>query len=244
MPPPASRRDVVCLDAATGEISVDAPVAGRRRARASIRRANFPAAASAIGPTATSERILYVTIGYQLVSLDAKTGMPDPALRHERHCRSEAERRPGLWTWMTADIGLHSAPTIAKDVVIIGAAHTAGNTPSVKNNAKGYVRGFDVKTGKRLWIFHTIPKKGEFGYDTWLKPGSGGRCRQCRRLGPDQRRRGTGPGLSGHRAAHRRPDGHLPRRQRPVRRKHRGGRHHDRQAQMALPDHPSRPVGL
>ena len=35
------------------------------------------------------------------------------------------------------------------------------------NNAKGYVRGFDVRTGKRLWIFHTIPKPGEFGYDTW-----------------------------------------------------------------------------
>jgi len=28
--------------------------------------------------------------------------------------------------------------------------------------------GFDVRTGKRLWIFHTIPKKGELGYDTWL----------------------------------------------------------------------------
>src|SRR6185437_7777249 len=28
-------------------------------------------------------------------------------------------------------------------------------------------RGFDVRTGKRLWIFHTLPKKGEFGYDTW-----------------------------------------------------------------------------
>jgi quinoprotein glucose dehydrogenase len=35
-------------------------------------------------------------------------------------------------------------------------------------NNKGYVRGFDVRTGKRLWIFHTIPKKSEFGYDTWL----------------------------------------------------------------------------
>ena len=34
-------------------------------------------------------------------------------------------------------------------------------------NNKGYVRAFDVRTGKRLWIFHTIPKKGEFGYDTW-----------------------------------------------------------------------------
>ncbi len=35
-------------------------------------------------------------------------------------------------------------------------------------NNKGYVRGFDVRTGKRLWIFHTIPMKGEYGYDTWL----------------------------------------------------------------------------
>jgi quinoprotein glucose dehydrogenase len=33
---------------------------------------------------------------------------------------------------------------------------------------KGYVRGFDVRTGKRLWIFHTIPKPGEYGIDTWL----------------------------------------------------------------------------
>ena len=33
---------------------------------------------------------------------------------------------------------------------------------------KGYVRGFDVRTGKRLWIFHTIPRPGEFGNDTWV----------------------------------------------------------------------------
>ena len=36
-------------------------------------------------------------------------------------------------------------------------------------NAKGFVRGYDVRTGRRLWIFHTIPKQGEFGYDTWLE---------------------------------------------------------------------------
>ena len=35
-------------------------------------------------------------------------------------------------------------------------------------NVKGYARGFDVRTGKRLWIFHTVPRKGEFGYDTWM----------------------------------------------------------------------------
>src|SRR4029079_3704440 len=67
----------------------------------------------------------------------------------------------------SGDIGLHAAPVIAKDVIIVGAAHLAGVTPRSKTNVKGYVRGFDVRTGKRLWIFHTIPKPGEFGADTW-----------------------------------------------------------------------------
>ena len=57
---------------------------------------------------------------------------------------------------------------VAKDTVIVGAAFREGMTPKSMRNNKGYVRGFDVRTGKRLWIFHTIPKKGEFGYDTWL----------------------------------------------------------------------------
>ena len=34
---------------------------------------------------------------------------------------------------------------------------------------RGMVRGYDVRTGKRLWIFHTLPRRGEFGYDTWLE---------------------------------------------------------------------------
>jgi quinoprotein glucose dehydrogenase len=69
----------------------------------------------------------------------------------------------------TGEIGLNSAPVVAKDVVIVGAAHRAGGAPRSRANAKGYVRGFDVRTGKRLWIFHTIPEEGEFGSDTWEK---------------------------------------------------------------------------
>jgi quinoprotein glucose dehydrogenase len=38
----------------------------------------------------------------------------------------------------------------------------------VKKNVSGYVPGFDVRTGKRSWIFHTLPRVGEFGHDTWL----------------------------------------------------------------------------
>ena len=57
---------------------------------------------------------------------------------------------------------------LAKDVIVIGAAHLAGGAPKSKTHEKGYVRGYDVRTGKRLWIFHTIPRPGEFGNDTWL----------------------------------------------------------------------------
>src|SRR5262249_29781876 len=49
----------------------------------------------------------------------------------------------------------------------VGAAHLASSVPRSKANVRGYVRGFDARTGRRLWIFHTVPKKGEFGYDTW-----------------------------------------------------------------------------
>src|SRR6266545_346385 len=68
---------------------------------------------------------------------------------------------------LSGEIGLHATPVVAKDVVIVGAAHRSGAVPTGKTNVKGYVRAFDVRTGKRLWIFHTIPAPGEFGNDTW-----------------------------------------------------------------------------
>ena len=70
---------------------------------------------------------------------------------------------------MSGEIGLHATPTVAGNVVVVGAAHRWGGVPTGKSNVKGHIRGFDVRTGKRLWIFHTIPSPGEFGNDTWLK---------------------------------------------------------------------------
>jgi quinoprotein glucose dehydrogenase len=164
-----SRRDVVCLDAATGEVLWlhKSPDEGAR-ARNSPRQ--YSGRGVGYWRDGDNERIIYVTIGYQMMSLDAKTGIPDPNFGNNGIVDLKLDDDQDL-DLDTADIGLHSAPTIAKNVVIIGAAHTAGNTPKIKDNAKGYVRGFDVKTGKRLWIFHNIPKKGEYGYDTWLHAG-------------------------------------------------------------------------
>ena len=57
---------------------------------------------------------------------------------------------------------------VGNNVVVVGAAHLpAWHAPKTKEHVKGYVRGFDVRTGKRLWIFHTIPQPGEFGNETW-----------------------------------------------------------------------------
>src|SRR6266849_3572721 len=115
------------------------------------------------------ERILYVTPGYQLICLDAKTGARVPGFGNkgavDLKLNDDQEISPDL---TTGEIGMQSAPVVAKDTVIIGAAFREGMTPKSMRNNKGYVRGFDVRTGKRLWIFHTIPKKEEFGSGTWL----------------------------------------------------------------------------
>ena len=70
---------------------------------------------------------------------------------------------------ITGEIGLHATPIIAKDVIVVGAAHLEGSAPKSKNHEKGFIRGYDARTGKRLWIFHTIPSPGEFGNNTWEK---------------------------------------------------------------------------
>jgi len=115
------------------------------------------------------ERILYVTPGYRLVALDAKTGNPIPSFGANGYIDLKTdidqEILPDL---TTGEIGYQGAPIVARDVAIIGAAFREGTAPKSFKNNKGYIRGFDVRTGKRLWTFHTIPKKGEQGYDTWL----------------------------------------------------------------------------
>jgi len=111
------------------------------------------------------ERIFYVTIGYQLVGLNAKTGQPlsDFGKNGIVDLRENDDQVMDL---MTADVGWNGAPVVAKNVVIIGASHSASGR--TKANVKGHIRGFDARTGKRLWIFHTIPQPGEVGNDTWL----------------------------------------------------------------------------
>ena len=110
----------------------------------------------------------------------------------------------------------------------------------------GYIRGFDVRTGKQLWKFNLFPQPGEFGADTWKNGSKTGhrRRRQERRVGAVLGRSGARPRLhSGRHAAHGRVRRPSARRQ-PVRQQPRRDRREDRQAEVALPDGPSRHLGL
>ncbi len=163
-----SRRAAIALDAATGELLwVHGEHEGERGAAAPRQLSGRGLAYWTDGK---QERILYVTPGYRLICLDAKTGQPVPSFGKngvvDLKLDDDQTMMPDL---TTGEIGLQSAPIVAKDTIIIGAAFREGMTPKSMRNNKGYVRGFDVKTGKRLWIFHTIPLKNEPGYDTWQK---------------------------------------------------------------------------
>jgi quinoprotein glucose dehydrogenase len=117
------------------------------------------------------ERILYVTPGYRLVELDARTGMRIPGFGKDGIIDLKVGVVHGTGQQIdleTGDAGLHSTPAIVKDVVIVGMSMKEGMTVKTHDNAKGQVRAFDVHSGKLLWTFNTIPRPGEFGNDTWL----------------------------------------------------------------------------
>ncbi len=161
-----NRRSVVALDAVTGELLW---VHGEREgARGAAAPRQLSGRGVAYWSDGTEARILYVTPGYRLIALDAKTGQPVKSFGEngavDLKLNDDQTIEPDL---TTGEIGLQSAPVVAKDTVIVGASFREGMTPKSMRNNKGYVRGFDVRTGKRLWIFHTIPTKGEAGYDTW-----------------------------------------------------------------------------
>src|SRR6185503_15449624 len=64
-------------------------------------------------------------------------------------------------------IGNSSPVVIAYDTIVVGPALHPGSR-SNKSNVKGDVMAFDIRSGKKKWTFHTIPRKGERGYETWL----------------------------------------------------------------------------
>jgi alcohol dehydrogenase (cytochrome c) len=130
--------DVVALDAASGRAYWVYSYTPSPKARPCCGRVNR-------GLAVLGDRLFMGTIDARLIALDAKTGKP-------------------VWNTEVAKpesgYALTHAPLVVKDKVIVG---TAGGEYGIR----GFIAAYDVKTGKEVWRFHTIPEPGEPGHETW-----------------------------------------------------------------------------
>jgi len=166
-----TRRAVVALDARTGEQIWTHSLREGKRAAVSPRQLS----GRGVGywtDGKSDERILYVTTGYRLVELNAKNGNVIESFGTKGVVDLKAGVVKGRLQQIdleTGEIGIHSTPIVVRDVAIIGSAMREGATVETHDNTKGLVRAFDVRTGKMIWQFDTIPRPGQFGNDTWLR---------------------------------------------------------------------------
>jgi len=111
-------------------------------------------------PDRSDRRILFGTFDGRLIALDARTGKPCEGFGDS----GTVDLRAGVAdSWQGATYGVTSPPAIYQQLVIVGAQ--LPEYPS--KGPSGAVRAFDVRTGKLVWTFHTIPRPGEPGSSTW-----------------------------------------------------------------------------
>jgi len=160
-----TRRAVTALDAATGEqlwvFGLNEGARGEEAPR------QLSGRGLSFWQRGDDKRVVFVTPGYQLVELNAETGRPIASFGDNGIVDLKASLDQGQ-DWDRKQIGTNSPPTIAGNVIMVPAAHTPLAPPNQAKNVVGYIRGFDVVTGKLLWTFHTVPRRGEPGYETWL----------------------------------------------------------------------------
>src|SRR5215467_3954126 len=99
-----------------------------------------------------------------LIAVNARTGKLVPGFAKE----GELDLKPGMKDeYPNAPYGLNGAPIVYKNLVITGT-HLQDNG---SYGGRGDVRAWDAATGKLVWTFHTVPRPGEFGHETWLDDG-------------------------------------------------------------------------
>jgi quinoprotein glucose dehydrogenase len=109
------------------------------------------------------ERVIMLTAHGAMIALDAKTGRPIQTFGDKGSVDLvEGLRRPAVPRWV---YGNTSPPVVVRDVIVIGSSildyPVSGGLPP------GDVRGFDVRTGRLVWTFHSVPEPGEVGHGTW-----------------------------------------------------------------------------
>ena len=158
----------IALDAETGkELWVFDPFAGESGSRrpvpnrgAAYWEGHSDGALRRRATRSSTARLFFVTLDARLFALDPQTGRP---------CKGFGEGgaidlRAGVADkWPKERYDSSSPPAIYKDLVITGSE--IQEFPS--KGPSGDVRAFDVHTGKLVWRFHTVPRPGEVGHDTW-----------------------------------------------------------------------------
>ena len=171
-----TRRAIVALDAKTGEMKWTYSLDEGKRAEMAPRVLSGRGLAYWTDGKG-DERIMYNTIGYRLVQLNAKTGQPistfgKGGIVDLKEGVVYGKQVNGKWQQVQiplveGEIGTNTCPLVAGDVVIVQSAMAEGLRYEYANNAKGLVRAYDIRTGKMLWKFNMIPGPGEFGHETY-----------------------------------------------------------------------------
>lgn len=152
---------IAAIDAGTGEtLWVHDPESYKRGRPAN---SGFQHRGVAYWTDGTDGRIVIATGGRQLVAVNAKTGEPYADFGTD----GWVDLGIGLGRVPNEEkIGFNSPPAIVGDTIVVGSVISDG--PRTPEMPPGHVRGYDVRTGKMKWIFHTIPLEGELGNDTWF----------------------------------------------------------------------------
>lgn len=157
---PSGVNQAVALDPETGveiwRFNPDPADIGGRAASVSSR-------ALAYWTDGVARRLFHNTPDGRLISIDATTGKTDPAFGTNGYVLLKEQLRPDGQA--APFVGSSSPATVVGDVVI--AQVVADITAPNKEATPGNIRGYDARTGRLLWTFHTIPQAGEFGNDTW-----------------------------------------------------------------------------
>ena len=159
------RRDVVAIDAGTAEtLWMYRFDEGERGAMAP--RKNSGRGVSYWSDGRGDERVFVITPGFHLVALDANTGIPIPNFGND----GVVDLKLGFDQTIELDaqnLGSSSPGMVYEDVIIVGPAMTGSGRPRSQIGVPAHITAWDTRTGERRWIFHTVPKPGEFGYETW-----------------------------------------------------------------------------
>ena len=117
----------------------------------------------------SDERIYWGTGDGYLICVDAKTGKPVSGFGQNGKVdlmEGLPRARRGTRDYLNAlTYSVQSPPIVVKDVIITPAA--ISSLIKTKEQIPGWIRAFDVRTGKVRWTFQTVPPKGEFGSETW-----------------------------------------------------------------------------